>query len=113
RDEGPAARLPTVAVEIEARPGREREDDPRERHVRPLARPERVEVAQRHAVESELAGVGGGELLARELRDPVRGKRARLRLLGSRVALRRAVDRGGGREDDTRAVARGGLEDAL
>ena len=109
----PAARLRAVAVELEGAAGREREGDSRERHVGPLARPERVEVAQHHAVEAELARVRSREVLAPELRDPVRRERARRRLLGRRVALGGAVDRRRRREDDLHAVAHRSLEDAL
>ncbi len=93
--------------------GRERVDDPRERHVGPLPRAERVEVAQHDAVEPELAPVRSGEVLAGELRDPVGRERLRRRLLRRRIALGGAVDRRRRREDDPHAVARGRLEHAL
>ena len=76
-------------------------------------RPERVEVAEHDAVEPELAPVRRGEMLAGELRDPVRRERLRRRVLGRRVALGGAVDRRRRGEDDPDAVARGRLEHAL
>src|SRR3989475_7329585 len=50
------------------------------------------------------------ELLAPELRDPVRGDRSGLGLLGRRIPLSISVDGRRGREDDTRASGGGGLE---
>jgi hypothetical protein len=112
-DVRPAARLAAVAVEVEPRARRECVHDPGEGHVRSLARAEGVEVAERHTVEPELARVGCGELLAGELRDPVRRERMGLGVLGGRVPLCRPVHRGGRREDDADAVARRRLEHAL
>ena len=94
-------------------PRRERVDDPRERHVGPLPRPERVEVADDDAVEAELAPIRVCELLAGELADPVGRERVRRRLLGRRIPLGGAVDGRGRREHDLDPVARGRLEDPL
>ena len=68
---GPAPRLMAVTKEIERRTGCQRERHLRERHVRALSRPERVEVAQDDGVELEAAGIRPREVLARELRDAV------------------------------------------
>src|SRR5439155_15893100 len=81
RDVGPTPGLRAVAEELEPAACGERRGDPRERHVGALARTERVEVAQDDALEPELAPVGVGEMLARELADPVRRERVWLRLL--------------------------------
>ncbi len=91
---------------------RERVDDTRERHVRPLARAVEREVAQDDGVEPEPLRVRMGKLLAAPLRDPVRGDRPQLELLAGRIRLGVAVHRRRRGEDDADAGRRGRLEDA-
>ena len=112
-DVRPAARLGSVAVELERAALGERKDNAGERHVRALPGPKCVEESEHDTVETELAHVGAGKVLARKLGDAVRRERLRLGVLRRRVALGRAVDGRGRREDDASAVTPRGFEHAL
>ena len=112
-DVRPAARLAAVAVEVERPALGESKSHAREGHVRALPRAEGVEVAQDDDVEPEAPRICPGEVLARQLGDPVGGDRPRLRVLGRREALGVAVHGGRGRVDDAHAALDGRLEQAL
>ncbi len=71
------------------------------------------EVAHRDGVEAELLPIRGRELLARQLRDPIRGQRLRRCALGRRIARGVAVDRGRRSEHRSDSCASRRLEQPL
>ena len=104
-----APRLLAGAVDLEDAAVEKRLAHPAEEHVGALARAVHREVAQHYGV----GAVRVCELLAPELRDPVRRDRARTGVLGRRIRLSLAVHGGRRGEDDAHACAHARLEDAL
>src|SRR5581483_3549268 len=94
-----------VAVDLDRLAGRDpRHEERHHRRVlreRALPRPEDVEVAQHHRLERVVdAAEADAVALGGELRDPVGGDRVGRLVLAGRQVPARAVDGGGGGEDD-------------